>query len=400
MPPMMSQMFGGFDGSNMGMNVNAMNMGMGMNGQNQFGGPWMGGQDSYNNNAFGNSGYGNHGGYKMSGNYNMNDQAYANNDFQRGYGRQGFQNRRGRRGYYNGGYGRNNHNPVYQGNQQGYANQNASTQQLYPQPQHDQTANEDRASGEQLAPREVTAEEAEAQMMKELAPGGQHDFDEELGRKSSVDETSKVVLERSENADTSNSSDPKETLPTEATIENASDGHDDGEKAKIQEESDEDLRPDSAGSYAPAEYSNESVSIPNVAAESFFQKDTDWGGDEDADSAPQPIQTFISEEPRSRNFMPPPSPITSVGPTTLYPQDVRGQNRSGQPPSYPQKGIDNQPFESKGLGVEGAPTGPKALRQGLPNTGRSGWEHANVKPTASESVASEDGGRPRRYANS
>ena len=407
MPSMMSQMFGGFDGSNMGMNMNAMGAGAGFNNQNQYGGSWMAGQDTYNNNAYGNGGYGNQGGYNVSGNYNsMNDQSYANNDSHRGYGRQGFQNRRGRRGYYNGGYGRNNYNQMHQGNQYGYANQNGSTQQAYSSHHGGEKFSHVNggsfSTGEQAAQGGATAEEAEAQMMKDLAPGGQHDFDEELGRRPSVDETMKSSPENAENAETSISSNFKGTIPIEATTEEATEANDhvdmavaDGEQTS-DEKADFHEQPSLAAESAAA-----TAATPDVTAndkEDFVESRGIEGDDGVADPTPQPIQTFISDEPRSRNAMPPPAPSMSVGPTL---QGARGLGRpGGHMPSIASQIVEISPIESNGIGVVGAPTGPRALRQGLPNTGRSGWNPSSASnPAASESTRSDGRGRSRRQAN-
>ena len=398
MPSMMSQMFGGFDSTNMGMNMNNMTAGMGFGNQNQFGGSWMTGQDSYNNNTFGNGGYDNQGGYNMSGNYNkMNDQAYANNDFHRGYGRAGYQNRRGRRGYYNGGYGRNNYNQMHQGNQYGYANQNGSMQQMYHHQQNERSSNmnTESSAGEQFAHSGVTAEEAEAQMLKDLAPGGQHDFDEELGRKASVDDTLKDSLDNAENADTSISSDSKETLPTEATVE---------EDSKANNHFDKALDNGEQISNEKAEY-HENLALleePTTATETLtidqreelIEPQGVKGDDGMADPTPRPIQTFISDEPRPRNVMPPPASSTPVG---LASQEAKTYSRGGHAPSNASQLPDVPSVKPKGLGVVGAPTGPKALRQGRPNIGRSGWEHPNTNRTpVSESVGVEARGRSRR----
>ena len=404
MPSMMSQMFGGFDGSNMGMNMNAMNAGVGFNNQNQYGGSWMASQDAYNNNAYGNGGYGNQGGYNNSGNYNnMNDQAYANNDFHRGYGRQGFQNRRGRRGYYNGGYGRNNYNQTHQGNQYGYSNQQGSTQQMYQAHQSEKFSNVNggNSTADQVTQEGVTSEEAEAQMMKDLAPGGQHDFDEELGRRPSLDETMKNSSENAENADTSISSNFKGTIPIDATTEEATEANDrvdmaiaDGEhtsnkKTDLDEHSIQDVEPTAATADAATNENKEPVEPNGIE-----------GDDGTPDPTPQPIQTFISDEPRSRNAMPPPVTSTSVGPVS---QVARGFGRSsGQTTSIASPAIETPSVEPNGVGVGvvGAPTGPRALRQGLRNTGRSGWNPSSASnPPASESTRSDGRGRSRRYAD-
>ena len=371
MMPMMSQMFGGLDGSNMGMN----GMGMGFNGQNQFGGPWMNGQDSFNNNSFGNGNFGAQGGFNTSShqnNYNqMNDQAYANNDFQRGYGRQGFQNRRGRRGYYNGGYGRNHHNQAHQGNYQAYANPELPTQRASQKQTPQATSIH---ANEGFAETQITTEmvkEDEEALLNSFAPGGEHDFDEELGRKAN-DNGSK---NEPENADTSTSSESKETVPTEVTLD------EDKEFRSAEETQAADL---------PSAVTDEAVETQGttVVAEGNEKDDA-----EPESTDPQPIQTFISDEPRPSN-MPPPGPSIPTGPAALQ---GRSFSRGGMTPSSSSHTAGTPPVEPKGLGVVGAPTGPRALREGKPNTGWSGLDFSRVpRPSMSQSTEVKNRGRSKR----
>ena len=390
MPQMMSQMLGGLDGSNLGMNINGMNMnpmsmgmgmGMGPNTQNQYGGNWMAGQNSYNH-AYGGGAYGNQGGYKMSGNYNINDQ-YQNNEFQRGYGRQGYQNRRGRRGYYNGGSSRNNYNQSYQGPQDGFTNQQGAASQPYRSQSFERpsTGNVEVTSNEQST-RGISAEEAEAQILKELAPGGEHDFDEELGRKPSIDGNVKEVPDREDNAETSISSDSKETLPTEASAEEAPQAADDpAEKSGSEEKPTLGNRPDEEECPPPTETLTASPVAAAVSQQEQAIQDVE-GAHDATKPSPQPIQTFISDEPRSRNTMPPPRSGNSTSQALEYPPDNSRYYRGDRTPilnSHTPNIIDSEP---KGLGVVGAPTGPRALRQGQSNVIRNGWDSYDRGPTS------------------
>lgn len=415
-------MYGGFGGPGMGMNgMNGMNMGMGFNaGQGAFGGfnsqldAWTTGQDNYNANAYGTNGMGGNfgahagqGGYNMSshqGNYNqMQHQQYSNNDFH-GHNNHGFQNRgRGRRGYYNAGRGHGGYNNVMnQGNQNGNANHEPFHHRI-PSPalQHDTAQQSQReplplVHQERQTPPESNDEETadavekrqadEERMNKELNPGGE---DEE------------PIAEAGPNKD-------------EVTAEQ------DTAESKTAEE--------------PSSMTEEPTKQSKVSEEPDKAK-------------PLPIQTFISSDearmgrrgldPIVKNIaMPPPAgPAMPQGPAAKYPQDPsqdqngwgRGSGRgffrgaAGGRGEYRGRGaayLPNgnaihtspsamssaaafppvAPIVPKGLGVEGAPTGPKALREGLPNTGIRGGKGFSIVGRAHSSIhiRPEDRMRSRR----
>ena len=166
-------------------------------------------------------------------------------------------------------------------------------------------------------------------------------------------------------------------------------------------------------------------------------------------SKPLPIETFISSDEARMSqartqdkhmaaaSMPPPvGPTFSQGSSTRYPQDHsqdlsgwgrgtgRGLYRGGAAGrgDYRGRGGSHLPYsnsthanlsassstansvsaalvELRGLGVEGAPTGPKALREGLPNTGlRGGRGFAIVgRAYASARAKSVERTRSKRY---
>lgn len=380
---MNAAMYGGYGGQGMGMN--GMNMNMGFDaGQGAFGGfngqqtAWNAGQNKYNQNSYGaghagmgggdygaNSGYG---GYNMpphQGNFNqVHHHQYPNNDFHQGHHGQGFQYRgRGRgRGYPNTGRGRG---AYHQYNQYNHAQQGNQTNQEQYQPEitrrgsptygetQDQPERPSKADDEQTTKAEDIANSitAEEQLNKELAPGDAED-----------------------DAETKAAEPPKEA-------ENATETTD----GKVSEQTDVD---------------------PAVKKEV------------EKEEKPAPIETYTSDEPPKRDaalvesaapipsaMLPPPSPIAPTGPAAFRAADPsldisprgrgfsRGPHRGFEPRggSYgrgsfaPNSNINHAypaplaakpiapPTAPKGLGVEGAPTGPKALREGQPNTGVRGF---------------------------
>ena len=415
-PMAMSQgMYGGFGGQGMGMN--GMNMGMGFNtaGQGAFGGgfngqpaAWNAGQDKFNQNAYGgqagmgsgdfgaNTGYG---GYNMpphQGNFNqMHQHQYPNNDFHHGHHGQGFQNRgRGRgRGYLNAGRGRGGYNQNYsQGNQfQNKTNYEPIHQQVPPQvtrrgspsygPQQDeplqQQEQDQTNTGSQ---QDVKSEEnttgltAEEQLSKELEPG---DADESI-EKPPVSATKKEQVEP----------------PTEEPVPKT--------------EAPEEIHPE-----AVLETKEEKTEpIPTFVS------------DETTKPVLPAVDTSASNPP---TMMPPPSPMIPTGPSALHADqaldtsprgrgagrgfygspDYRGGSRgrgSAYPPhnSFPRvtppvvKAVvpSNAP---KGLGVEGAPKAPKALREGQVNTGIKGFSIVGRASVAAHSRPN-DSTATRRYA--
>ncbi|MCJ1401226.1 hypothetical protein MMC11_004438 [Xylographa trunciseda] len=393
---MSQSMYGGFGGPNMGMNgMNGMNMGMGFNaGQGAFGGfngqldSWNTGQDNYNANAYGANGMGGnfgthagHGGYNMSshqGNYNqMNHHQYPNNDFHHGHNNHGFQTRgRGRRGHQNAGRGQGGYNAMNQGNQNGNANYEPFHHQLPPQASYQNSTQqpereplpavhlENRDSPEVKegqASDAVDIQKAnEEQMNKELNPGGENEEPE-----IEIPLTEHEVI-----ADETATEQNATEIPSSATDEPS-------REAKIEEEPE--------------------------------------------NSKPMPIQTFISSDDarmgklqlqdslKTTSMPPPAGPAIPQGPSAKHSQEAsqdqsgwgrgagrgfyrgaangRGEYRArgaaympngnaihSSPTSISPSGNfpPVAPIIPKGLGVEGAPTGPKALREGLPNTGIRG----------------------------
>ena len=384
---MSNGMYGGFGGQGMGMN--GMNMGMGFDaGQGAFGGfngqpaAWNAGQNKFNQNAYGgHAGMGGsggdfgasagYGGYNMpphQGNYNqMHQHPYPNNDFHQGHHGQGFQNRgRGRgRGYQYAGRGRGgyNQNQVSQGNNQ--TNYEAFHLQIPPQitrrgsPQYGEKqeqpaqSQQDRANadGQQDAKIEDAANglTAEEQLNKELAPGDADDDVEVPTAPPAKDEAA-----------------PESTEPTETEMK------------------------------APDQLD------PEVAPVKEEKK-------------PAPIESFISDEPSKPDvpvadnkatihptMMPPPSPMVPTGPAADQSLDTsprgRGAGRgfhrgvdyragshgrgSGYIPNSSFTHVQTTPpvvkpivapVVPKGLGVEGAPKAPKALREGQQNTNLKGF---------------------------
>lgn len=391
-PMAMAQgMYGGYNGQGMGMN--GMNSGMGYsNGQGTYGGynaAWNGGQHNYNQNAYGghasgmvgdygsNAGYG---GYNMpphQGNFNqMNHRNFPNNEYQNGYHGQSYQNRgRGRgRGYQNYGRGRGAYNQVNSGNQ---ANNEAFNQQLpsqftHQEPDHQATPQlkqqEDQSQAKVVIPRDAETETAEAQKLvddfsRSLEPGDAEDHVEVPNAPTTEEEPSNAAAETSA-----------------------------------------------------------SLSQPEKpsAIDSNFQEKTH----ED----PSPIETLVTSEPPASEptkpdstpaattaMLPPPSPAVPTGPAALSSADQsqvqdyspRGRGRGyhvvgvgsrggsrGRGSGFLHNGISVHvpsappastpavspviPKEPKGLGVVGAPTGPKAMRENLSSNGVNGGKGFSI----------------------
>ena len=429
-PMAMAQgMYGGFGGQGMGMN--GMNMGMGFNnaGQGAFGGgfngqpaAWNAGPDKFNQNAYGgqagmgggdfgaNTGYG---GYNMpphQGNFNqMHQHQYPNNDFHHGHHGQGFQYRgRGRgRGYLNAGRGPGNYNQnFFQGNQ----NQNQTNYEPFHQqtpaqvtrrgspsygPQQDQPSHEQQdqsttGSQQDAKPEETaTGLTAEEQLNKELDPGDADDDDDKPLESATKEDRGKEEQE--------NEGQVKEEQVEQPAAE-----------------------PD-ATTEAPEE------TQPEAAPELKEEK-------------PKPIPTILSDEASKSELpaadpsvsipptmMPPPSPMIPTGPSALHADqaldtsprgrgagrgfygspDYRGGSRgrgSAYPPhnNFPRvtppvvKAVV-PPSAPKGLGVEGAPKAPKALREGQPNTGIKGFSIVGRASVATQARPSGSTAT-RRYA--
>lgn len=432
MDPMqaMSQgMFGGLGGQNMGMNgMNGMNAGMGFptgQGWNNGGfngqpGAWMSGQDKFNQNAYGgghangmmggdfgaNAGYA---GYNMpshQGNFNqMNHHQFPNHDFQsNGYHGQGFHNRgrggRGR-GYGNPPRGRGGYNQVMNGNQTNHEPFHHQHPQQFDHggnsfPQHSQQSEDNVRQNDTENPdvddfgriKRPQEEATDEQIARQMAPGD-------------ADESPEA---------------PKTAAPAEGP--------------------------------APAtekdERSSEAVDDPAPTTDSTQPKPQDSKDQPLEKEKPAPIETFISDEPpeaepiapnsttAANTMMPPPSPAISQPPFSAASSeapyeygyrgrgdarrlsrgssDFRGVGRGRGAPFVP-NGITNHaispsqptpmpiaaPTEPKGVGVVGAPKGPKAMREGLPNTGIRGGRGFSIVGRASVAAhARTNGSIPSR----
>ena len=411
----MSQgMYGGFGGQGMGMN--GMNVGMGFNaGQGAFGGfngqpgAWNAGQDKFNQNAYGghangmggdfgpNAGYG---GYNMpshQGNFNqMHHHQYPNNDYQNGYNGQGFHSRgRGRgRGYHNAGRGRSGYNQVMPGNQTNYepfhhqipqqlAPQALLQQQVSPQVNQQPAAEISQNAQAQEASVDQAAldKAADEQLAKELEPG---DSDDVAKTPTNPTQTDGIVGEPTQTAETSSKTQDQTTVETQTKHE-------------------EDDKP--------------------VAIETFISS-------EQTEPKTNGVNNEI-EVPSS--MMLPPNHVVPLGPAALYSGEQHPEYSSrgraagrdfhrgtpnyrggmrGRGSAYLPNGMAHQsaimqpnitnevsvvtPAEPKGLGVEGAPKAPKALREGLPNTGLRGGRGFSIVGRASAAVQ----GRPNGHAKS
>ena len=401
-PTMMTQgMFGGFGGQGMGMN--GMNMGMGFEaGQGAFGGgfngqpTWNTAQNKFNQNAYGghtgsgsdfgtNAGYG--AGYNQhhQGNFNQMHQ-YPNNDFHHGHHGQGFQNRgRGRgRGYFNAGRGRGGYQQYNQSAQGNQANYDSYQQQAPLQvtrrgsPQYGEKLEQPAQSSDQDAKVDGKAGglSAEDQFDKELNPG---DADDEMQDPALMPLIPPEL--------------PKDIASTEPP---AIEKHE--EQVDVQ---------------AEAITGQDKL----TAIESIVSEDV-----------PKPVASTVEVKSAITSpAMPPPSPLIPTGPAALTSteqpiESSRGTGSTtamsthshsvsqGQGSGYVPNGSVARahsrsssirslvpPQEPKGLGVEGAPKGPKALREGRPNIGYKGFVPpprtsvpAQVRPNSS--IA------PTRYA--
>lgn len=413
MDPMqaMSQgMFGGLGGQSMGMN--GMNAGMGFpagQGWNNGGfngqpGAWMSGQDKFSQNAYGghangmggdfgaNAGYP---GYNMpshQGNFNqMNHHQFPNHDFQSGYHGQGFHNRgRGRgRGYGNAPRGRGGYNQVMPGN---HTNHEPFHNQYHPQLDHRENSMSQHTQQPQGNERQHDTEDLDVDDFGRTRRPNEEATDEQIAREMAPGD-----------ADESHEA-PAAAAPTE---EPAPTSGDNGRPA--------DRVDDPAPTTDPAQPS------PQIVRESKEQQ---------PEEKPAPIKTFISDEPpeveanasasaiAANTMMPPPSPAISQPPFSAASSEApysssfqgRGSTRRfsrgssefrgvgrgrGAPymangntnhvvhPSQPIVPPPSAPIEPKGVGVQGAPKGPKAMREGLPNTGIRGGRGFSIVGRAS-----------------
>lgn len=418
-PMAMSQgMYGGYGGQGMGMS--GMNVGMGFNaGQSAFGGyngqptaAWNAGQDKFNQNTYGghaagmggdfgtNAGYG---GYNMpqhQGNFTqMHHHQFQNNDFQSGYNGQGFHNRgRGRgRGYQNTGRGRGGLHQVNPGNQANYEpfHHQLPNQLAQQDPPHQQSS-----SGVQKGPEQPKQTVDTSQQAADPAAKVEQVADEQLAKELEPGDTE----------------DPAETVPKSLPIKQL-----------------------------PVEGDDAPPTEPSEAVASVGEQYTPKQSAMPEKEKPAAIETFISSDPKEPEIrqvsnavgtptamMPPPTPTIPLGPAALYAVEQshefglrgrgvgRGLHRGASEyrgglrgrgtgfissgvglPSASAQPIPSAdipvvvPTEPKGLGVEGAPKAPKALREGLPNTSMRGGRGFAIIGRASNATQARPNGHAR-----
>lgn len=318
-------MFGGY-GMNMNGMSNGMNMGMNFNsGQGMYGGwdgsqnnMWNGGPDKFNPNAFANGmgpefgGPSGFGGYNH-GNYQMQQQ-FPNQDFQNGfygpgYGRGGARGRG--RGFFQGGRGRGGFGGYMQGNYPTHANSSTypNQQSLSVQQQNGLPAQQDASNGQESA----TPNAADIKKFNDdLAPGGEHELNEEQ-----IKETTDGTV-----GDT-------QDVPSEAkSAEGPSTEHPSVEEPELR-------------------------GIPTI------------------DSIDQ--ASYGPSMPSGpTGFTAPTGPGFGRGGFPMrggYPGGRGGAFMNGLTPGGPQLIATIEP---RGQGVAGAPAAPRAMREGLPNTGIRG----------------------------
>ncbi|KAL8813342.1 MAG: hypothetical protein Q9223_007067, partial [Gallowayella weberi] len=425
-------MFGGLGGQSMGMN--GMNEGMGFpagQGWNNGGfngqpGAWMSGQDKFNQNAYGghangmggdfgaNAGYA---GYNMpshQGNFNqMNHHQFPNHDFQSGYHGQGFHNRgRGRgRGYGNAPRGRGGYNQVIPGN---HTNHEPFHHQYPPHLDHGENSFSQYSQHAQSTGREGDTGDPDVDDFGRTRRPNEEATDEQIAREMAPGDAEESPEAPAAAAATAAAT--EDPAPRDEKDERPADGMD-------------DLAP--------------TTSDPAQSNPPSAQESKDQGQEEQ----PAPIQTFISDEvpeaepvaPSSaiavNTMMPPPSPAISQPPFSTTSSDApyeygsggrgadrrlsrgssdyrgigRGRGAIHVPngnsnhvahPSLPLVAPPSAPIEPKGVGVQGAPKGPKAMREGLPNTGIRGGRGFSIVGRASVAAHSRTNGSVRSRSRS
>ncbi|KAL8933178.1 MAG: hypothetical protein Q9216_006487, partial [Gyalolechia sp. 2 TL-2023] len=418
MQAMSQSMFGGFGGP--GMGVNGMNAGMGFpagqgwnGGFNGQPGSWMSGQDKFNQNAYGghangmggdfgaNAGYA---GYNMpahQGNYNqMNHHQFPNHDFQNGYHGQGFHNRgRGRgRGYSYSSRGRGGYNQVMSGHQTNHEpfHHQYPQQSVHPDVSYSQNSQQPQEAENQLVDefgrdktKHAKAEEAtDEQIAREMAPG---DADE------SPEATAAAPSEEAK-VSTDVSGGPQKNSGQDTEPQPDSNEHDADNERRIDDQQ-EQTKPAPIETFISDEQSQEQSATPTsaITGNSMMPPPTP--------SIPQPSQPSQAELSHdysargrglSRGLPRGPSDTRGIGRgrgSAHLPDEItnhiRHSSQSGPAPIFP-------PIEPKGLGVEGAPKGPKAMREGLPNTGIRGGRGFSIVGRASSAAH----GRPNGHARS
>ena len=403
-PMTMAQgMYGGFTGQDFS-GMNGMNGGMGFsNGQGAYGGyngqpgAWNAGQDAFNQNAYGamSSGFGAQSGYSeysMSpqGNFNnVHQQHYPNNDYNSGHNGYGFQGRgRGRgRGYYNAGRGRGGYNQSHTGYNTKYQQYQEQMHNQYPQPFA--SINDDKAQDEIT----TEAQSEKHSNIEASQPVDARGANEKDLRDIDVDSEEIAQLTEKRPAPESNSN---EVVETSETV--AQEGRDHVSQSEQQN--------------------------PQGSADKNPPHDLEASKDVSVSPSPN------GDGPTEPSAMPPPplavGPSNQLSPNSDLPS-TQNFNFRGRGRGYPRGGFEsrggmrgrgsaysaggnvshvsstsslpinqkpvNPPTEPKGLGVVGAPTGPKALREGSSAAGSRGGRGFSIVGRASAVAHPRGGGR-------
>lgn len=362
MNPMSQGMFGAFGGPGAGMNgMNGMNMGINFpTNQGMYGAGWnsqnsnmWNGSQSNNPSDFGpNAGYG----YNQHGNFNQHQYNgdFSNGSFGRGFGR-GRGRGRGRGGFDRFDRGRGSFNNFPQGQQphfqnaheqQQYEIQNMQASMLEKQPRQSNASASKGVNGHGLE------DEASRQVDDEFAPGGQEEVQEALGGDYNTAAGVNTVA-TGKMSPKPESIDVSAAAPSPAVIDAPETGP---------------VPPEEVGLDQSKPISKpvtlETEPLPAV-------------------SCKQQIAEIYQEDTHAS--MPPPS--APLGPAAHFSEPVkdfgfrgRGHGRFGSKgrgpvpmpngvPLSPAKATSQSPVspkESKTVGVVGAPTGPKAMREPLP----------------------------------
>ena len=402
-PMTMAQgVYGGFAGQDFS-GMKGMNGGMGFpNGQGLFGGyngqpgAWNAGQNAFNQNAYGafQGGYGAQSGYSdysMSpqGNFNnVHQQQYQNSDYNSGHNGYGYQGRgRGRgRGYYGSGRGRGGYNQSHAGYDTNY--------QEWP----DQVSNQ--------------------YLQQPSLPNG--DAAQTAADEQSQDEVVHTT-ERAQVVDTQ--SDNLDALP-EAQVsvgENARPTHDDSttgislnKKYGMSETVVETVEDQDKPSGQQGEQEKTFINRTDDHADSEnVTKETSVDGQISVDTSTMPPPPVVTAPSNQMS----PTKEPSVAQNFIFRGRGRGYSRGGfdfrgglrgRGSGYPTSGIVGHsspqslstsskpiipPTEPKGLGVVGAPTGPKALREGSASAPLRGGRGFSIVGRASAAAQARVNGR-------
>ena len=386
-PMAMAQgMYGGYAGQDFS-GMNGMSGAMGAyGGYNSQPGAWNAGQNAFNQNAYGamSGGYGAQAGYpdySMSpqGNFtNVHQQQFPNNDYNAGHHGYGYQTRgRGRgRGYHNPGRGRGGYNQHSSGYNTDY--QQYQEHMPIPNPQSSNSPNAEAAQAQ-----------AQTQPGKEIHRDDNVEVDPaSIVKDGDIDETRDARPEQTESAENA-----------EPSAAGAQDMLESTGNEKLSNKDDHQRTDENVANQAE-----------NGAEATVSPQDT-----EDAQDMSKPDKHAT----RDTSAMPPPpvavAPSNQVSPTseTSLNQNFsfrgrgRGSHRGGFEPRGSIRGrgsyslVNNvgpisptqsipasqkaaiPPVEPKGLGVQGAPKGPKALREGTPAAAARGGRGFSIVGRAS-----------------